>query len=324
MVQIKPKATAFNTVNQVEITENHAGQRLDNFLSSQLKKVPKAHIYRIIRKGEVRVNKKRCKPLQKLQLGDVVRIPPVRLNNAKSAPEPSNQALVTLEKAIIYEDKDLIVLNKPSGFAVHGGSGVSYGVIEGFRQLRPREKRLELVHRLDKETSGCLILAKKTSVLRAFHQMIREDAIEKTYLALLQGQLAEDGFLVDVPLRKSVSPSGERRVYVDPEGKPSKTRFVVSQRFGLACLVDVELLTGRTHQIRVHSLHLNHPIAGDEKYGNKKFNRQMRDFGLQRLFLHARKLRFQHPVTGEWMEPVAALDAQLSSVIRRLQHEQTL
>lgn len=321
MNQNKSDRRDYNQVQFLEVDDNGAGQRLDNYLSSQLRGVPKAHIYRIIRKGEVRVNKKRCKPLQKLVYGDRVRIPPVQVTDAKSAPDPSKRALETLESSIIFEDTHLIVINKPSGFAVHGGSGLSYGVIEGFRLLRPRAKRLELVHRLDKETSGCLILAKKTSVLRSFHEMIRTNQIEKHYLALLKGRISEREFLVDQPLRKFVSASGERFVKVDPDGKASQTEFQVTQVFKDASLVEVKLLTGRTHQIRVHSLHLNHPIAGDEKYGDSEFNQQMRAKGLKRLFLHARQLRFKHPVTGELMEPIAKLDNQLSGIIDKLTHE---
>lgn len=321
MTQLESNSLNFNQVQHLEVGENNAGQRIDNYLSSLLKGVPKSYIYRIIRKGEVRINKKRCKPLQKILSGDVIRIPPIRVSDAKSAPELANRTLTTLENAIIFEDKHLIVLNKPSGFAVHGGSGLSFGVIEAFRQLRPKEKRLELVHRLDKDTSGCLILAKKTSVLRAFHEMIREDEVEKHYVALLKGTLAKDEILVDQPLRKFVTKSGERMVKIDPEGKPSKTRICVTQRFPNATLVDVELLTGRTHQIRVHSMHLNHPIAGDEKYGDSEFNKAMRVKGLKRLFLHARQLTFKHPVTGNIMQPIATLDKQLDQLINKLKNE---
>jgi len=321
MTSIKPNSPNSNQVQHIEIEDEYAGQRLDNFLMTRLKGVPKTHIYRIIRKGEVRINKKRCKPLQKLQAGDVIRIPPVKLDNAKTAPDPSQSALETLENSIIFEDKHFIIINKPSGFAVHGGSGISYGVIEGFRVLRPREKRMELVHRIDRDTSGCLIMAKKTSVLRAFHEMIRGDDMEKYYVALLKGCMDKDKILVDQPLRKFVTKSGERMVKIDPEGKASKTIIYPTQRFKDATLADVKLLTGRTHQIRVHSQFLEHPIAGDDKYGDESFNKTMQGKGLKRLFLHARKLKFQHPVTGELMEPIASLDNQLTNVIKRLTNE---
>ncbi|MDX1811621.1 MAG: 23S rRNA pseudouridine(955/2504/2580) synthase RluC [Gammaproteobacteria bacterium] len=321
MTSNKSNSLNTNQVQNLEVSEQFAGQRLDNFLLTRLKGVPKSHIYRIIRKGEVRINKKRCKPLQKLAQGDVVRIPPIRLSDASSAPDPSKAALETLEKSIIFEDKDLLIINKPSGFAVHGGSGVSYGVIEGFRVLRPRERRLELVHRLDRDTSGCLIMAKKTSVLRAFHEMIRNDEMEKYYLALLKGVMPDDEILVDQPLRKFVTKSGERMVKIDKEGKASQTIFTVSRRFKNATLVDVKLLTGRTHQIRVHSLYLDQPIAGDDKYGDEDFNKQMQTVGLKRLFLHAKRLKFRHPVSGELMEPVAGLDKELTEVISKLGNE---
>lgn len=310
-----------NQVQHIEISEQYAGQRLDNFLTTRLKGVPKAHIYRIIRKGEVRINKKRCKPLQKIQAGDVIRIPPISVSDAKSAPDPSKSALELLENAIIFEDKHLLIINKPCGFAVHGGSGVSYGVIEGFRQLRPREKRLELVHRIDRDTSGCLILAKKATVLRELHDMIRLDQMEKHYMALLMGVVEDDEVLVDQALRKFVTKSGERRVKIDPEGKPSQTILTPVQRFKDATLVDVKLLTGRTHQIRVHSMHLNHPVAGDDKYGDEAFNKHMQNLGLKRMFLHARRLKFRHPVTGEIMEPVANLDSHLTNIIKKLSNE---
>ncbi len=288
MNQIKANSRKFEQVQQIEICENNAGQRLDNYLTSQLKGVPKTHIYRIIRKGEVRINKKRCKPLQKLLLGDIVRIPPLKVADAKIAPDPSKAALQALEDSIIFEDKDFIIINKPSGFAVHGGSGLSYGVIEGFRVIRPREKRMELVHRLDRDTSGCLILAKKTSVLRAFHEMIRSDKIEKHYVALLKGVVVDDEIFVDQPLRKFVTQSGERMVKIDADGKSSQTIISVTQRFTNASLVEIKLLTGRTHQIRVHCMHLKHPIAADDKYGDEVFNNSLRAYGLKRLFLHAR------------------------------------
>ena len=311
----------YSQVQQFEIPQEFAGQRLDNFLLTRLKGIPKTHIYRIIRKGEVRINKKRCKPLQKLQVGDVIRIPPVRLSTAKNNPDLSQNALDILEKSIIFEDKDLIILNKPSGFAVHGGSGVSYGVIEGFRQLRPFEKRMELVHRLDRDTSGCLILAKKTTVLRALHEMIRNNAMEKYYVALCKGAITSEKILVDQPLHKFVTKSGERMVRVDSEGKSSQTLFYPTQLFRQATLMDVKLLTGRTHQIRVHSQYIKHPIAGDEKYGDEAFNQTMRTLGLKRLFLHARKLKFRHPVTGKIMEPIAELDDQLADVILKLEND---
>lgn len=306
------------SVRFVTIDEAYAGQRIDNYFVTLLKGVPKSHIYRILRKGEVRVNKGRIKPTYKLKVGDVVRIPPIRVSEAKSIPETLPPVLARLKESIIYEDKDLIVLNKPAGIAVHGGSGVSLGVIESLRVLFPLVKRLELVHRLDRATSGCLLVAKKASVLKALHEQIREDKMEKSYVTLLRGQVLEKRIKIDEPLRKFVTKSGERMVHVSPDGKESQTIFFPKQVFDECTLADVKLITGRTHQIRVHSLHFKHPVAGDDKYGDEYFNGQMKAVGLKRMFLHARSLRFTHPVTGEVMNPVAPLDKQLTAVIKKL------
>lgn len=312
-------ANPTSQVHYLEIDESHLGQRIDNFLMTYLKGVPKTHIYRIIRKGEVRVNKGRIKPIYKLAVGDVVRIPPVRVSDAKNVPEGIEGNVLRLKKAILYEDKSLIILNKPSGMAVHGGSGISFGVIETLRQLYPNEKRLELVHRLDRDTSGCLLVAKKISVLRAFHQMLQSNKIQKTYVALVKGRFTEKEIKLNAPLRKFVTKSGERMVCVDKnEGKLATTYFYPTEAFDEASLVDVRLITGRTHQIRVHSQHLRHPIAGDDKYGDTKFNASMKKLGLKRLFLHARSLRFEHPQTGEIMNPIAAMDKPLSQLIGKL------
>jgi len=305
-------------VQFVTIDDARAGQRIDNYFITLLKGVPKSHIYRILRKGEVRVNKGRIKPTYKLKVGDVVRIPPIRVSEAKNVPDTLPPALARLKESIIYEDKDLIVLNKPAGIAVHGGSGVSLGVIESLRVLFPLAKRLELVHRLDRATSGCLLVAKKATVLKALHEQIRENKMEKTYVTLLKGQITEKRVKIDEPLRKFVTKSGERMVKVSDDGKPSLTLFFPKQVFDLATLVDVKLITGRTHQIRVHSLHFHHPVAGDDKYGDEYFNEQMKQFGLKRMFLHARTLRFIHPVSGEIMTPVAPLDKELTTVINNM------
>ena len=310
------------SVQFVTIDEAHAGQRIDNYFVTLLKGVPKSHIYRILRKGEVRVNKGRIKPTYKLKVGDVVRIPPIRVSEAKSIPETLPGPLARLKESIIYEDKDLIVLNKPAGIAVHGGSGISLGVIESMRVLFPLAKRMELVHRLDRATSGCLLIAKKASVLKDLHQQIREDKMQKSYVTLLKGQITEKKIKIDEPIRKFVTKSGERMVKVSEDGKESTTIFYPKQVFSEpgrgATLVDVKLITGRTHQIRVHSLHFDHPVAGDDKYGDEYFNEQMKKMGLKRMFLHARSLRFKHPVTGEIMNPVAPLDDQLTNVIKKL------
>jgi len=311
-------ASKFDSVSFVEIDENYAGQRIDNFLINYLKGVPKTHIYRIIRKGEVRINKGRTKPVYKLCVGDSVRIPPIRVSEAKNIPDKLDGKLSRLKESIIFEDSVLIVLNKPSGLAVHGGSGISLGVIESLRVLMPREKRLELVHRLDRDTSGCLIIAKKASALKKMHEMIRADEMEKQYVALMKGRLEQSEIVVKAPLRKFVTQSGERMVKVDEEGKSAKTIFYPRQTFECATLCDIRLITGRTHQIRVHSMHLGHNIAGDDKYGDDAFNAEMKKRGLKRLFLHAKSIKFEHPVTGEMMNPVAPMDKQLTGVLKNL------
>src|SRR5690606_18622434 len=283
------------------ITEDQAGQRIDNYLLTRLKGAPRTLIYRILRKGEVRVNKGRIKPEYRLQAGDSIRIPPVRL------PQPDEPALVgqgilnALEKSVLFEDKGLIVVNKPAGLAVHGGSGLDFGVIEAMRQLRPELKQqLELVHRLDRDTSGCLMIAKKRSMLRHLHAELRGDGpgkgVTKCYLALVRGRWPSAVKKVHAPLLKNNLRSGERMVEVNPEGKESLTEFRVIRRFGdFATLVEARPITGRTHQIRVHARHAGHPIAGDPKYGDDEFSRTIREKGGKRLFLHAVSLAAELP-----------------------------
>jgi len=310
-----------NTLPQVQYLEidlAHEGQRIDNFLVTHLKGVPKTHIYRLLRKGEIRVNKGRIKPTYRIIVGDSVRLPPLRLPQAKSSPNCQNKQLDFIKNAVLYEDKDLIVLNKPSGIAVHGGSGISFGVIEMMRVLYPKERRVELVHRLDRDTSGCLIIAKKTSTLRALHQYLREDQLEKRYLTLVKGHWQDKHREVKFPLKKGMNRSGERYVYVHAEGKPSRTDFHVQQKFAQMTLLEARLLTGRTHQIRVHTAHASMPIAGDEKYGDKHFNQTMQSYGLHRLFLHARFIKFVHPATKEMVTVTAPLDAMLQNVLNNL------
>jgi len=309
-----------NQVQQISTEPEYAGQRIDNFLFSLLKGVPKTHIYRIIRKGEVRVNKRRIKPPYKLEAGDIIRIPPIRIADAKNIPEILDKQLAELQRCIIFEDKDLIILNKPSGLAVHGGSGINYGVIEGLRKLYSQEKRLELVHRLDRDTSGCLLVAKKPSVLKILHEMLRNNQIEKTYLALLKGKLQnKNRIVVDNPLRKYVTKSGERRVSISDleSGKEAKTLIYPQAIFSNTSLVEIKLITGRTHQIRVHCQFLAHPIVGDDKYGDENFNSEMKKAGVSRLFLHAKSLKFKHPVSGELLNPTASLDSQLQQFLDR-------
>lgn len=303
-------------VRLVTITDDQAGQRIDNFLLTQLKGVPKSRIYRILRKGEVRVNKKRIKPTYRLQTDDQVRIPPVRM--AEAAPLPKQSSVQWIEEAILYEDRSLLVLNKPSGIAVHGGSGIQFGVIEALRALREEASRYELVHRLDRATSGILLIAKKRSALRTLHEALRQHKIEKRYLTLLKGRLRKH-HQVEAPLLKQVMRSGERMVQVDPEGKPASSHFRPLIACPEATLAEVEIITGRTHQIRVHGSHIDHPLAGDERYGDSDFNRQMGAMGLKRLFLHAYQICFPHPEDETTMRLEAPLPSPLQSIVDQLE-----
>lgn len=311
-------ASPTSGVQLIEVAPELAGQRIDNFLRVQLKGVPKTLIYRILRKGEVRVNKGRIKPEYKLQAGDVVRVPPLRLAE-RDEPEPLAQGLLErLEAAIVYEDKALIVLNKPAGIAVHGGSGLNYGVIEAFRQLRPDAKDLELVHRLDRDTSGLLMIAKKRSMLRHLHEQLRGDGVDKRYMALVRGHWATAKKQVNAPLQKSNLRSGERMVEVDGEGKEALTLFRVLRRFGdFATLVEAKPVTGRTHQIRVHAKHAGHSIAGDSKYGDDDFTREIRELGGKRLFLHAYELHVPLPEGGV-LKLEAPVDEMWAKTLERL------
>ncbi len=280
-------------VRLVTIDDGHDGQRIDNFLLRELKGVPKSRIYRLLRKGEVRVNKARIKPDYKLRSGDSVRIPPVRQAEAGTPAKVSGSLAEALAEAVLYEDDELLIVNKPSGLAVHGGSGVSLGLIEALRQLRPEARFLELVHRLDRDTSGCVMLAKKRSALKRLHVMLREGAVDKRYYALVAGKWPVRKQQVKARLQKNVLSSGERMVRVDPDGKSALTEYRVVRRIPGATLVEAKPVTGRTHQIRVHCLAAGYPIIGDDKYGDDEANRQFRARGLKRLFLHAHSLDFQ-------------------------------
>lgn len=302
----------------ITIEPGYEGQRLDNFLLNYLKGLPKSYIYRIVRKGEVRVNKGRIKVNYKLVQGDQVRIPPMRVAEPQEKGRVGDQWLQRLESSIIHEDSRLLVLNKPSGLAVHGGSGLSFGAIEALRQLRPNEHQLELVHRIDRDTSGCLLVAKKRSALRTLHELMRENRIDKRYLALLNGRWRRDRVDVDVPLLKNTIQGGERIVRVDPRGKDSQTQFRVIERFDEALLVEAKLLTGRTHQIRVHTAHLETPILGDYKYGNAGGNKKLRGLGLRRLFLHAQRISFRWPDDKKDTVFKAPLDNELKVVLDKL------
>lgn len=304
-------------VQFVEIYEEDSGQRLDNFLITKLKGVPKTRIYRIIRKGEVRVNKGRIDNKYRLKQGDIVRIPPVRVAEKNNEVDLQPTLKHSLEQDIIYEDDVMIVLNKPSGYAVHGGSGISSGVIEGLRLLRPDERFLELVHRIDKATSGCLLVAKKRSALKLLHDLFRENKVKKTYLALLTGQWQKKNMLVTAPLLRSTGKGGERMVKVNKAGKFAETNFRRVKKYKDLTLVEASPKTGRTHQIRVHSAWLGHPIVGDERYGNEAENNKYRQRGFKRLFLHAEQLQFVHPVTQEMMKFKAPLPEELVSLIQK-------
>ena len=306
-------------VQFLTISDDEAGQRIDNYLLSKLKGVPKSLIYRIVRKGEVRINKGRVKPEYKLQAGDILRIPPVRISE-KEQPQISNKLnkVNQLENQIIFEDDYLLAINKPSGIAVHGGSGLSFGVIEALRALRPEARFLELVHRLDRDTSGILLIAKKRSVLRHLHEQLRIKTIQKDYLALVRGQWQSHCKVVQAPLLKNELSGGERIVRVSEQGKPSETRFSIEERYIAATLIKASPITGRTHQIRVHTQYAGHPIALDDKYGDAEFDLQMRELGLDRLFLHASCLCFVHPKTGETLRLNAPLDGKMKNILQKL------
>ena len=314
----KMDSQAATGVQLLEVSAGLEGQRIDNFLLARLKGVPKTMIYRILRKGEVRVNKGRIKPDYRIKEGDIVRVPPMRMTQADE-PKPLAQGLLErLEAAIVYEDKGLIVLNKPAGIAVHGGSGLNYGVIEAFRQMRPLCKEIELVHRLDRDTSGLLMIAKKRSMLRHLHEALRADGVDKRYMALVRGRWPASRKQVDAPLQKSNVRSGERMVEVNPEGKEALTLFKVIRRFSdYATLIEASPITGRTHQIRVHALYAGHAIAGDTKYGDESFSKEVREMGCKRLFLHACDLKFTLP-DGEVLAVHADPDAQWQGVITQL------
>jgi 23S rRNA pseudouridine955/2504/2580 synthase len=306
------------TIQHLTIATDHVGQRLDNYLLSRLKGLPKSRLYRIIRKGELRVNKKRVKPDYRLQEGDIIRVPPLRLSAPNEKNPPSEKLALLFEKAIIFEDKNFLAINKPAGIAVHGGSGIQLGVIEALRALRPKQKYLELVHRLDRDTSGCLLIAKKSSILKELHELLRSGTMKKTYLALVVGHWPKSLKKIAAPLYKNQLQSGERIVRVQPEGKSSLTEFRPIRYFPEASLVEAMPITGRTHQIRVHAQYAEHSIIGDEKYGDKMANKKMRALGCKRLFLHASELTFILPSLNQRFTFNAELPDELTNLINRL------
>ncbi len=302
-------------VQLVKVGEDKDGQRIDNFLATRLKGVPRSLVYRILRTGQVRVNGRRAKPETRLAAGDEVRIPPVRVATPNDPGTPAPSQLQRIETAIVHEDRDFLVLDKPSGIASHGGSGVSFGAIELLRAARPNDT-LELVHRLDRDTSGVLVFARRRPALTGLQTEIRDGRATKRYLALLRGHLPQARVTVDAPLQKSILQGGERMVRVDPAGKPSVSHFHRIESLDGATYAEVAIETGRTHQIRVHAASIGHGVAGDEKYGDREFNKRVREAGLKRLFLHAarfefslgtRDYSFSAPLPADLRDPLGAL-----------------
>jgi 23S rRNA pseudouridine955/2504/2580 synthase len=297
------------------ITADEAGQRVDNFLMRHFKTVPRSRVYRLLRKGEVRVNRKRVDAEYRIQEGDEVRLPPVRIDAGDEPGRPSSSLLELIERAVIFQDKHLLVIDKPAGVAVHGGSGMSFGVIEALRASRPRET-LELVHRLDRDTSGCLLVARDRSTLSGLHALIRNGGMHKTYMALVAGSWQLGTKRIDAPLATDNRQHGERHVRVAAAGKDSTSIFKPLQFFGpLATLMEVDIPTGRTHQIRVHASFAGHPLLGDDKYGDRDRNAELKRHGLKRTFLHAQSVAFEWPGSGVPFHTSAPLPAELAAVL---------
>lgn len=307
-------------VQFVTVEEDDAGQRVDNFLMRHLRKAPKTLIYRIVRKGEVRVNKGRVKASTRLVAGDIVRIPPVTVPDKVEVAEGDipHAQLQRIGANILFEDNDLMVINKPSGIAVHGGTGINWGLIEMVRVLRPLARRIELVHRIDRDTSGCILIAKKPSVLKALQQQIRDNKFDKRYLAMVSGKWPKQKNKIDLPLRKDRPKEGGWHVLVAKDGKEAVSYFSVQQHLQGCDLVTVKLKTGRTHQIRVHALSQGCALVGDDKYGNYEVNKKFRPLGMKRLALHAQFLGFTHPVTEQWMLIEAPLWPDFKKTIQAL------
>lgn len=307
------------TVRHLTVDENSSGQRLDNFLIRELKGVPRTRLYKALRKGEVRVNKGRVKADYRLEIGDLVRIPPLRTPAPSDPPTIPRYWSEHLEQRVVYEDSTLLVIDKPSGLAVHGGSGLSFGMIECLRQTRSQDRYLELVHRLDRDTSGLIMVARKPAILRELHRQLREDKVDKRYLALVPGKWPRSLRRVEAPLQKNVLQSGERMVRVAKDGKRSITEFSVIERLNGATLVEAKPITGRTHQIRVHAQFAGFPLLGDVKYSNDKGEAMCQRIGLKRLFLHAHKLCIKLPEVGR-LDLQADLDETLESILIKLRN----
>lgn len=301
------------TVSTLEVDEVHDGQRIDNFLFTQLKGVPKSRIYRALRKGEFRVNKKRIDSDYRLVEGDLIRVPPLRTAEPPPPANPSNKAIELINSSIIYEDRDLIIINKPAGIAAHGGSGINYGVIEALRFIRPQAKFLELVHRLDRDTTGCMVISKKPSILKELHRQLVEGKVEKIYLAVVAGKWQGGKRRIKLPLLKNILKSGERRVIVHEEGKDSETIFTPLQIFADYTLMEAKPLTGRTHQIRVHAAACGHPILGDDKYGNREL---LQKTPSKQLMLHSASLQFFLPQTEQRIALCASLNSEFLKLIK--------
>jgi len=293
----------------LEVGEESESQRIDNFLLRRLKGVPKSHVYRVLRSGEVRVNSGRIKPDYRLQIGDRVRVPPIRISQARK-PQPK-----ALELPIVFEDASFLVVDKPSAIAVHGGSGVSFGVIESLRAARPQAKMLELAHRLDRDTSGLLVVAKKRSTLVELHRMLRDGEVEKIYVAIVKGSPDRREFEIRESLHKHVTAKGERRVSVREGGMAAVTKVKVLKKGERFSAVELQLLTGRTHQIRVHLAHAGHPVLGDDKYGDFGLNHALAKKGVKRLFLHARRLSLKHPGEERRMKLESPLPADMQAFV---------
>ena len=305
-------------VKNVTVTEDHVGRRIDNYLVSQSKGLPKSRVYRALRTGEVRVNKSRVSAEYRLKSGDIVRIPPWHLPSPEK-PRPVGADLAKkLSERILYETPELVVINKLSGLPVHGGTGISTGLIEAFRQINPEARFLELVHRLDRETSGCLMIAKKRRMLLLLQDKLRQRVVKKQYLALVKGVWKGGPRVADVPLERYVRASGERFVRVSPTGKAALTRFRPVRQFAEMTLLEAQPVTGRTHQIRVHARHLGYPLVGDTKYGDPVFNLAMRRFGCSRLFLHAQSLEIKLPEIDQILSVLAPLDKELEAFLDKL------
>lgn len=310
-------------VQYVTIDEDQAGQRIDNFLINHFKTVPKSHIYKMIRKGEVRVNKGRVNAFYKLMRDDSVRLPPAKITQVNKMPKTiPEHLLVQLKQRVLYEDDNLMVIDKPAGFAVHGGSTIGYGIIDALKRLYPQVKNLELAHRLDTETSGCLIIAKKKKILRELHELLREGKVNKIYWTLTKGRWKKTELYVDAPLHKHYQHGGKHVVEVRREGKSAQSLFRTLNIFQGASFMEVKLLTGRTHQIRVHAKHVDHPIAGDDRYGDNEFNKLVKGMGLKRMFLHARSIDFILPSTQKKIAVTAPLDQELQSVIGAFKNQE--